>query len=119
AGMSAQQFIDYVIVGDMNAVHVMVGQDFHFGKDRGGHIKTLQADTRFKTTSMTLIGDDMAAISSTRIRQALHDGNIAEANIMLGWDWAIEGTVVHGDKRGRTIGFPTANIPLGDTLCPA
>jgi len=119
AGMSAQQFINDIIVRDMNAAHVVVGQDFHFGKDRSGHIETLQADTRFKTTPISLIGDTMAAISSTRIRQALHDGNITEANEMLGWHWAIEGEVIHGDKRGREIGFPTANIPLGDTLCPA
>jgi riboflavin kinase/FMN adenylyltransferase len=58
-------------------------------------------------------------ISATRIRGALQAGRMDDANALLGWDWEIRGMVGHGDKRGRTIGYPTANVPLGDTLHPA
>ena len=119
AAMSAASFIDDIVIRGMNAAHVVVGQDFHFGHGRTGNVATLKSDGRFDVTPVMLVADDLAVISSTRIRQALHDGNIVDANAMLGWDWAIEGTVVHGDKRGREIGFPTANIWLDDTVSPA
>lgn len=119
AGLTAQQFIDMIIVDHLKAAHVVVGADFHFGKDRGGHVDTLQADGRFQVTPVPLHASGDAPVSSTRIREALQAGDMDAANAMLGWEWEIEGTVVHGDKRGRELGYPTANIPLGDTLCPA
>jgi riboflavin kinase/FMN adenylyltransferase len=119
AGTSAANFIDHVIVRDMNAAHVVVGDDFHFGKGRSGHVDTLMKDGRFGVTPITLVTDVTDAISSTRIRQAIAAGDIASANAMLGWNWGIEGVVEHGDKRGRELGYPTANIALGDTQSPA
>jgi len=119
SGMTAGEFIDRILVGHLESAHVVVGTDFHFGKGRTGHVDTRQADGRFGVTAFSLVEDEMAAISSTRIRQAIHDGNIAAANDMLGWEWEIAATVRHGDKRGRELGYPTANMDIGDTICPA
>lgn len=119
ASLTPQQFIDFMLVDHLNAVHVVVGSDFHFGRNRAGTLATLQGDARFKTHAVTLALAGDAPVSSTRIRAALEAGDIQAANTMLGWDWEIEGEVAHGDKRGRELGYPTANIPLGETLCPA
>lgn len=119
AKLTAAQFIDMVIVDLVNAAHVVVGDDFHFGHNRAGTLETLKADKRFITHAVTLDKSDGAPVSSTRIREALLKGDVASANTLLGWPWEIEGEVVHGDKRGRTLGYPTANIPLNETLCPS
>lgn len=119
AAMSAQDFIDRVIVGRMRAAHVVVGEDFHFGHKRGGNVAMLAADGRFTLSAVALEAFGGEVVSSTRIREALLAGDLEAAAQMLGWPWEIESTVVHGDKRGRTIGYPTANIELGETLCPA
>lgn len=119
AALTPAQFIDMIIVGHLNAAHVVVGSDFHFGRDRAGHVDTLQADGRFQVTALTLENAGDAPVSSTRIRQALQAGEIEAANALLGWEWEIEGEVQQGDQRGRELGYPTANIPLGDTICPA
>jgi riboflavin kinase/FMN adenylyltransferase len=71
-------------------------------------------------TDIALTADThRGVISATRIRGALQAGHIDEANALLGWEWDIRGIVGHGDKRGRTIGYPTANVPLGETLHPS
>jgi riboflavin kinase/FMN adenylyltransferase len=119
ANLTAEQFIDMIVVDHLNASHVVVGADFHFGKNRAGNVATLRADKRFTVDGVALevLGDD--PVSSTRIRAAIASGDIAAANTMLGWVWEIEGEVVHGDKRGGPMGYPTANIPLGETLSPS
>jgi len=119
ANLTAEQFIDMIIIGHVDASHVVVGADFHFGKGRAGNVETLRADGRFNVDGVALeiLADE--PVSSTRIRAALQAGDIAAANAMLGWEWEIEGTVQHGDKRGRDLGYPTANIPLNDTMAPA
>lgn len=119
ANLTAQQFIDMIIVDHLNAAHVVVGSDFHFGKGRAGNVATLQADKRFTVDGITLQMSGTEPVSSTRIRNAIQAGDIKTANAMLGWDWEIEGEVAHGDKRGRELGYPTANIPLSNTICPA
>lgn len=119
ASLTPAQFIDMVVIGHLNAAHVVVGADFHFGRDRAGHVDTLQADGRFEVTALALESDGAAPVSSTRIREALTAGDIDAANALLGWEWEIEGRVEQGDRRGRELGYPTANIPLGDTICPA
>jgi len=119
ADLSAAAFIEIMLVDLLNASHVVVGADFHFGKGRAGHIDTLQADGRFTVDAVTLEESDSAPVSSTRVREALEVGDIAAANALLGWEWEIEGEVVHGDKRGRELGYPTANVVLGDTIVPA
>lgn len=113
AATSAGDFMQKILIGQLNAAHIVVGADFHFGAGRAGNVETLSA--AIPTTPITLYGD----ISSTRIREALTAGDITSANAMLGHPWVIEGEVIHGDKRGREIGFPTANIPFTDLICPA
>lgn len=119
ANLTPEQFIDMVIVGHADAAHVVVGADFHFGKGRAGTVETLRTDGRFNVDGVALeiLADE--PVSSTRIRAALQRGDIAAANAMLGWEWEMEGQVVRGDARGRELGYPTANIPLGDAMPPA
>lgn len=119
ANLSAQQFMDIILDGSFDAKHIVVGPDFHFGHNRTGTLDTLKADGRFTVHTLDLEAEGAEVISSTRIRKALEAGEIEVANKLLGWNWSIEGTVIHGDKRGRELGYPTANIPLGDTLVPA
>jgi riboflavin kinase/FMN adenylyltransferase len=119
AAISAQDFMDDILAARLQAAHIVVGADFHFGHNRTGSVDVLVADGRFHVHPVRLEMVDGAAISSTRIRAALQGADMGLAASMLGWEWVIEGEVVHGDKRGRTLGYPTANIPLGDTLCPA
>ncbi len=119
AQLTAQQFIDFIIADHLNASHVVVGQDFHFGKGRGGSIETLRADGRFTVDGVSLATSGDSAISSTRVREKIAGGDIAAANALLGWEWEIEGEVLHGDKRGRELGYPTANIDMGEGIVPA
>ncbi|AEP10392.1 bifunctional riboflavin kinase/FAD synthetase [Micavibrio aeruginosavorus] len=120
ASQSADHFIQHVLKDGLNAAHVVVGRDFRFGQLRKGDAAMIDA-AGIPITVMDKIADDDDGddISSTRIRQALGTGDIAEANALLGWDWEMRGVVEQGDKRGRELGFPTANVPLGDTLHPA
>jgi riboflavin kinase/FMN adenylyltransferase len=96
--------------------------DFAFGHRRGGDVAFLAeraAGLGIGVTVVPPLADAEGAISSTRIRRALQDGYPERATAMLGRPWAIRGVVAHGDKRGRTIGFPTANVALGRHLEPA
>ena len=119
ASQSAAQFIDRILKNGIKPAHIVVGHDFRFGQLRAGTPDTLK-EAGFEVTVLDMIadeGDDK--YSSSRIRQFLRMGDIEAANEALGWEWEIEGIVVNGDQRGRTIGYPTANVPLGDTLHPA
>ncbi|MGP1604871.1 MAG: riboflavin biosynthesis protein RibF [Moraxella sp.] len=95
----------------LNANHLMLGDDFRFGHDRLGDKKFLQ-NQGFIVDNLTTICHQNARISSTQIRHALSLGDLTTAKMLLGQDYSIKGTVVHGDKIGRTLGFPTANISL-------
>jgi riboflavin kinase/FMN adenylyltransferase len=98
------------------------GPDFAFGHRRGGDAAFLAGRAEalgIGMTTATVLSDEGGPISSSRIRRALQDGYPERATALLGRPWAILGPVTHGDKRGRTIGFPTANIPLGRHLEPA
>ena len=122
AARTAEAFVEDILAGSLGASHVVVGYDFVFGKDRGGSVTTLQdcAEAgRFGLTVVPAVDDETGgSYSSTRIRQALRDGDPATAAALLGRYWEIEGHVLPGDRRGRTIGFPTANLDLGDYLHP-
>lgn len=119
ASQSADDFIAHILRAGPRPAHIVVGNDFAFGQLRKGTPQTLR-DAGFIVTVLDKIADEGEdPLSSSRIRDALCRGDIAHANAMLGWDWEIEGIVVKGDQRGRTIGFPTANVMLGDTLHPA
>lgn len=111
AGISAQAFMQNILREALNAQSILVGSDFKFGAKRAGSV----AD--FKAAGFDLIDlpqVDMAGerVSSTRVRQALADGRLQEAAILLGRPYSISGKVVHGAQRGRTIGFPTANVHM-------
>src|SRR6185312_2907704 len=96
-----------------------VGFDFRFGKDRAGTPALLAAEGARRTFAVDIVRaveTDGRRISSGAVREALAAGSIEEANAFLGYPWFVSGEVVHGDKRGRTLGFPTANMKL-DPAC--
>jgi len=112
AAQSPRTFAERVL-GDLDARVVMVGQNFRFGAQRAGdfaELERLGAELGFETRSHALVGDTSGPWSSTRAREAIARGDLDEAQRILGRWHALSGTVVAGDKRGRTIGFPTANI---------
>jgi riboflavin kinase/FMN adenylyltransferase len=109
ANLTPQQFIDQILHAQLNAHTIVVGPNFKFGAKRAVDINMLKAAGLVVVTP-ALLGSEAHVISSTIIREALVQGNIAQANQLLGRPWVVQGTVVHGQQRGRTIGFPTANI---------
>jgi len=122
AARGAEQFVD-LLVGTFGAAGVVTGEDFTFGKGRSGNVDVLRRlghERGLVTEAVAPVLDaDGQVISSSRIRDALVAGDCALAARLLTRPFAIRGAVVHGDKRGRTIGFPTANMELGDYLRPA
>ena len=119
ASQSAEDFIFHVLKQGAGASHVVVGHDFKFGQLRKGDPEHIR-QAGIPTTVIDEINDDGGALySSSRTRQELRHGNIKEANQILGWDWEIRGEVIKGDRRGHELGYPTANIKLGETVHPA
>ncbi len=123
AGLSAAEFVDDVIVKGLGASHVVSGYDFQFGQKRQGNCDTLLHMGRergFGFTAVPKVVDDEGVVySSTRVREYLTAGDLVGAEHVLGRPFELEGRVEHGDARGRQLGFPTANIHLGDFLRPA
>ncbi len=120
--MSAEAFVDEVVHRGLGARHLACGPDFAFGHRRGGDVAFLARAAEDRGIGLTVVpplADADGPISSTNIRRALQDGYPERATAALGRPWAIRGEVAHGDKRGRTIGFPTANVALGRHLEPA
>ncbi len=120
--MTAETFITEVLHQGLGARHLTTGHDFAFGHRRGGDKPFLAARAEalgMGVTQVPALTDAEGPLSSTRIRRALQDGYPERATAELGRPWAIRGLVAHGDKRGRTIGFPTANVALGRHLEPA
>jgi len=115
AEMTAADFIRQVLVDGLNIKYLVVGDDFRFGKNRQGDFALLQQAGQtygFQIVNMHTFGIKQQRVSSTRIRQALHAGDLTLAETLLGRPYRMSGRVAHGDKRGRTMGFPTANIHL-------
>lgn len=113
AALSPQQFIDDVLVARLAAQWVLVGDDFRFGKGRAGDLSTLRAHAQaFSVEEMRTIAVATERASSSAVRDALASGDLPRATALLGRPYALSGRVAHGDKRGRDLGFPTANIPL-------
>ena len=120
--LSPEQFVEKVLFESLSLKHIFVGKDFKFGKDRAGDINSLESfglKYRIGLSSIKLKNQDGTSISSTKIRNNLKKGKIKEANELLGRPYMISGLVIEGDKRGRQIGFPTANISLGNLIRPA
>jgi riboflavin kinase/FMN adenylyltransferase len=123
------QFVREVLVGALRAKVVIVGEDFHFGHQRKGNVALLTemgAELGFEVAGLPLVDASGAPAaperraSSTAIRHALVEGDLVRATGMLGRPYEVRGIVAHGDKRGRELGFPTANVSVpGDILLPA
>ena len=121
AGTSAADFIDRLLVERFGAAGIVTGSDFVFGKGRGGSIVTLAdaaAAGKFSYAMVAPVDDGSEPVSSSRIRAALQAGDCATATRLLTRPFAIEGVVQHGDKNGRLLGYPTANIDMGHYLRP-
>jgi riboflavin kinase / FMN adenylyltransferase len=123
AAKSAESFAEEVVVGAVGASHVVVGYDCTFGNRRRGTpglLRELGTRHGFGVTVLDPVrGGDTTAYSSTHIRDLLRQAKPREAAALLGRYWEIDGRVAEGDRRGRTIGFPTANLDLDDYLRPA
>ena len=120
--MPATTFVEEILHASLGAVHLASGPDFAFGHRRGGDVEFLGVRAEALGMGQTVVpafADAGGPVTSTRIRRLLQDGYPERASAELGRAWTIRGEVSHGDKRGRTIGFPTANIPLGRHLEPA
>ena len=121
AATSAEDFIVKLLVERLGISAVVTGEDFTFGKARGGNIDVLRAmggAHGLCATAMGPVVDDAGIISSSRVRTALQDGNCATATALLTRPFTVQGIVQHGDKNGRLLGFPTANIDMGHYLRP-
>jgi riboflavin kinase/FMN adenylyltransferase len=119
ANRSAQEFIDDVLVGTLGATYVSVGENFRFGNRAKGDPQMLAEDERFSTRVTPLLEVDGEIVSSSHIRGLVLAGEVEHAARFLGAPFQMRGEVVHGDERGRELGFPTANLVPDDALvCP-
>jgi riboflavin kinase/FMN adenylyltransferase len=119
ARQSPAEFIDQVLVGILRATHVSVGENFRFGHRAAGDSALLAADRRFATRIAPLVEIDGEIVSSSHIRALVRAGEVEAAARFLGAPFQVRGVVVLGDQRGRTLGFPTANIvPDPGLVCP-
>lgn len=117
AQLTYEEFIKEIIVYKVNAEHIIIGHDHKFGKDRNGNedkLRELAEKMNFYVSAVEAKKVDNEIVSSTKIRNALTEGRIKEANKYLGWNYYFSGKVIKGAKRGRLLGFPTANIELLD-----
>ncbi len=121
ARVDAADFVADHIVSRIGAAGVVTGEDFTFGRGRGGTIEVLKLlgqANRLSVDAVAAVEEDGEPVSSSRIRDALQQGDCATAARLLTRPFAIQSVVEHGDKRGRTIGYPTANLALGNYLRP-
>jgi riboflavin kinase / FMN adenylyltransferase len=119
ARRSAEAFVDDVLVGALGATHVSVGENFRFGHKAGGDAALLAADRRFETRVVPLLEVDGEVVSSSHIRGLVLGGAVEYADKLLGAPFTVSGEVAHGDERGRTLGFPTANlVPVDGYVVP-
>ncbi len=122
AATTAEQFVQEILHRELHVRHVVTGYDFAFGKNRQGNTEFLDARARERGIGFTCVSPVKdchgAAVSSTAVRKALADGNMKDAAALLGRPYVISGRVQGGDKRGRELGYPTANIWLGTLFRP-
>ena len=122
AAMTDREFCEQVIRDQVNAASVSVGFDFRFGKGRRGDaasLKRLGADLGFEVKIVEEVASNGEKVSSSRIREAIERGDMEEADRALGGYWIVDAIVEHGEKRGRALGFPTANMQLGEIVHPS
>ena len=113
--LTGEEFVTQILVAKLNVKHLIIGYDHTFGKNRSGDfslLKKMAPECGFEVEQVEAVNFGDRHISSTQIRNALNAGNVKLANVMLGYNYSISGTVIHGKKIGRTIGYPTANIAV-------
>ncbi len=121
AELSANDFIEKILVQRLRTKHLVIGDDFRFGKNRLGDFHLLQKHGQkngFQVEKTTTFLIENQRVSSTTVRQTLAEANLPKASMLLGRTFHVSGKICHGDKRGRTIGFPTANIRLRQQIAP-
>lgn len=122
ASMSPEDFIRGILVGRLGARQIIVGTDFRFGKNRSGDVNTLAYmayDCDYELKVIDKLKMDGADVSTSRVREAIKDGQVEEAEKLLGRPFSLEGSVIHGKELGRRIHIPTANLQVpGDKLLP-
>jgi riboflavin kinase/FMN adenylyltransferase len=117
--IQAEQFVSRILIETLGAAQVSVGENFRFGARARGDPEMLEASTGFETRVVPLVEVDGETVSSTRVRAQVAAGDVEGAMRCLGAPFLLDGTVVEGDRRGRTLGFPTANVvPDDDLVCP-
>ncbi len=124
ASLTAEEFIYDYLVNGIGISEIILGHDHHFGKGRSGNVELLKkigAKENFSVTTVDAYYLNDEVVSSTRIRNAISEGDLTKANSLLGRNYSFSGLVVGGDKRGRELGYPTANIKLSsqEKLLPA
>ncbi|ACU63927.1 bifunctional riboflavin kinase/FAD synthetase [Chitinophaga pinensis] len=115
--LSAQAYLEEFLIEQFNPHTIIIGYDHRFGHNREGGLELLEAEQNRYGFRLIEIPQQVVhdlAVSSTKIRKSLQEGNIQLANELLGYPYFVEGTVIHGDKMGRQLGFPTANIAVSD-----
>jgi riboflavin kinase / FMN adenylyltransferase len=117
SSQSAQEFIDNVLVERVGAERVSVGENFRFGHRAKGDAELLEAQDAFETRVVEMVEVEGEIVSSTHIRGLIVAGEVEGASHFLGSPYQFRGTVMHGDKRGRTLGYPTANLVPPNELC--
>lgn len=121
ASMCPETFVNRILLGKCRAKHVVVGYACQFGKDRQGNSELLEAIGKKAGFGVTVVPPtelNGLPVHSTRIREAIARGDLGLASQLLGRTYSLSGKIVHGDGRGRQLGFPTANIEPGEQLCP-
>jgi len=117
--MGAEDFVKALLVEKLATKHLIIGDDFHFGYQRQGNYSFLQKSGEqygFRVTPTATVTENAERISSTRVRDAIEIADFKQARLLMGHGFEITGRVMHGDKRGRTLGFPTANLAMGSRV---
>ena len=117
SSLEPENFVKTILIDGMNTKHILVGDDFRFGKNRAGDFHLLQEYGRrygFEVESSDTLLVNEARVSSTRIRECMHNDDFERAEQLLGRPYTLSGKVAHGQKLGRELGFPTINIKMGD-----
>jgi riboflavin kinase / FMN adenylyltransferase len=119
--ISPSRFVEGVLVKTVDVRKIVIGYNYHFGKDKAGDVETLKSFGErygFEVEIVQPLRVDQTVVSSSKIREFIRNGALEDASRLLGRDYAIVGEVIQGARRGRTLGFPTANVQISDALCP-
>ena len=123
ASMSPKDFITKILIEKLNSKYLVVGYDFKFGKERKGNASFLQEQSKIHGFDLNIIqpitsSHNSEVYSSSRIREAIRNGHMEKANLFLGRNWSMQGTIIEGGKRAGAMNFPTANIVPGELIHP-